>query len=185
MLTPFAANIELLTGSIDLPEQRVVSRTLDDVNGIFETGCHGSEVVYEVFNLDVPEINSELQTCTTRLYPGRVGDEYYMTKGHFHEVRNRSEIYLTTSGVGRLLMATSSGETVVHEMTPGTMNYIPGGWAHRSVNVGSEPLVFFAAYVGDAGHDYATIEKCGFPVRVVAGEDGPTVVANPRYVADA
>lgn len=184
MPTPFTAQIDLITGSIEASEQRVVSRTLDDVNGIFESSCQGSELVYEVFNLDVAETNSELQTCTTRLYPGRVGDEYYMTKGHFHEVRDRSEIYLTTSGVGRLLMATASGETVVQEMVPGRMNYIPGGWAHRSVNVGTEPLVFFASYIGDAGHDYATIEQRGFPVRVVAGEDGPTVVANPGYLAD-
>jgi glucose-6-phosphate isomerase len=47
--------------------------------------------------------------------------------------------------------------------------------------VGEERLVFFAAYVGDAGHDYATIEAEGFPVLVVKGEDGPEVVANPRY----
>ena len=43
-----------------------------------------------------------------------------------------------------------------------------------------EPLVFFASYIGDAGHDYGTIEKRGFPVRVVVGEDGPRVVPNHR-----
>ena len=63
----------------------------------------------------------------------------------------------------------------------GTVSYVPGGWAHRSVNVGAEPLVFFAAYVGDAGHDYDTVERTGFPVLIVAGDDGPEVVANPRY----
>lgn len=180
MLTPFTAEIDLLTGSID-SSPRIVTRTLDDVNGIFEKDCQGTALVYEVFNLDVPEENSELQSCTTRLQPGRVGDEYYMTKGHFHEVRDRSEIYLTISGIGRLLMATETGETVVQEMAPGTMNYIPGGWSHRSVNVGEEPLVFFASYIGDAGHDYGTIEKRGFPVRVVAGEGGPCVVPNSQY----
>jgi len=49
------------------------------------------------------------------------------------------------------------------------------------VNVGDEPLVFFAAYVGDAGHDYDTVQRTGFPVLVVASDNGPEVVTNPRY----
>lgn len=79
-------------------------------------------------------------------------------------------------------MATEEGEHAVEPIRPGTVNYVPGGWAHRSVNVGSEPLVFFAAYVGDAGHDYGTIESEGFPVIILRGEEGPTVARNPRYV---
>jgi glucose-6-phosphate isomerase len=47
--------------------------------------------------------------------------------------------------------------------------------------VGDEPLVFFAAYVGDAGHDYGTIEEEGFPVLVVKGDAGSEVIENPRY----
>jgi glucose-6-phosphate isomerase len=47
--------------------------------------------------------------------------------------------------------------------------------------VGDDRLVFFAAYVGDAGHDYGTIAERGLPVMVVAGPDGPDVIANPRY----
>jgi glucose-6-phosphate isomerase, archaeal len=61
------------------------------------------------------------------------------------------------------------------------VNYIPGGWAHRSVNVGKEPLVFFAAYIGDAGHDYEEIERRGFPVLVTKGEHGPHIVENSCY----
>jgi glucose-6-phosphate isomerase, archaeal len=113
--------------------------------------------------------------------PGTIGREYFMTKGHFHEVRDRAEIYVGLSGEGRLLMATAAGEHVVEPMRRGTVNYVPGGWAHRSINVGDEPLVFFAAYVGDAGHDYATIEEEGFPVVLVKGDGGPEVVENPRY----
>ena len=30
-------------------------------------------------------------------------------------------------------------------------------------------LIFFAAYFGDAGHDYASIEQDGFALRVRAG----------------
>jgi glucose-6-phosphate isomerase, archaeal len=47
--------------------------------------------------------------------------------------------------------------------------------------VGEEPLVFFAVYPADAGYDYGTIEREGFPVLVVSGEGGPEVIPNPRY----
>jgi glucose-6-phosphate isomerase len=104
-----------------------------------------------------------------------------MTKGHFHEVRDRAEIYIGLAGEGRLVMATEDGRWQVEPMRRGAINYVPGGWAHRSVNVGDEPLVFFAAYVADAGHDYTTIEEQGFPVVVLRGERGPEVVENARY----
>lgn len=65
-------------------------------------------------------------------------------------------------------------------LRPGTVIDIPGGWAHRSVNVGDDQLAFFSAYIADAGHDDGTIETDGFPVLVVAGDDGPQIEDNPR-----
>jgi glucose-6-phosphate isomerase len=140
-------------------------------------------LVYRVHGIPVPPTTSNVVCSTTVIEPGTVGREYFMTKGHFHEVRDRAEVYLGLAGEGRLVMATESGEHTVEVMRRGTVNYVPGGWAHRSVNVGDEPLVFFAAYVGDAGHDYRTIEKRGFPVLVVKGTLRPEIVANPRYRA--
>jgi glucose-6-phosphate isomerase len=104
-----------------------------------------------------------------------------MTKGHFHELRDRAEIYVALAGTGRLVLATEDGRHAVEPMSRGTVTYVPGGWAHRTVNVGDEPLVFFAAYVGDAGHDYGTVEDRGFPVVVVKGDDGPEVRENSGY----
>jgi glucose-6-phosphate isomerase len=66
-------------------------------------------------------------------------------------------------------------------MREGTVAYVPGGWAHRSANTGDQPLIFFAAYIGDAGHDYATVLERGFPILAVQGAGGPEVVDNPRY----
>lgn len=165
------------------PERGVVERRLSDMKEMFQKipDSIGDPILYHVYLIPVPEKNSELQSSTTVLYPGTVGSEYYMTKGHFHEIRDRSEVYMGISGEGRLVMATEDGEVAVEPMRPGSINYVPGGWAHRSVNVGEEPLVFFATYVGDAGHDYGTIEEEGFPVLVVKGEEGPEVVENPRY----
>jgi glucose-6-phosphate isomerase len=104
-----------------------------------------------------------------------------MTKGHFHAIRERSEIYVGLSGEGRLVMATEDGRPAVETIAAGTVNYVPGFWAHRTVNVGDEPLVFLAVYPADAGYDYGTIEEEGFPVLVVERDGEATVVDNPRY----
>ena len=40
----------------------------------------------------------------TRMEPGKVGDEYYMTRGHIHARPNRPEMYYGESGVGVMLL---------------------------------------------------------------------------------
>ena len=183
LLEPFSTSI-LADGSLD-PERKTDVRRLSDIRAIYQDvpETAGDPLVYRVFHMPVPETGSEIQTSTTVLEAGTVGDEYFMTKGHFHAVRERSEIYVGLSGEGLLLMATESGEHRVIEMREGTVAYVPGGWAHRSANTGSEPLVFFAAFVGDAGHDYETVAEQGFPILAVRGAAGPRIVDNPRYVA--
>lgn len=184
LMEPFTTMMDLRTGELH-PEREVGVRTVGDMDGWFlEPGDVSiDEVVYTVSTMPVPARVVELQSSTTRLRPGTVGDEYFMTKGHFHEKRDRSEIYFTVSGEGVLLMASEDGEHRVEPMQPGSVNYVPGGWAHRSVNVGTQDFVFLAVYVGDAGQDYATILERGFPVRIVRARSGPgyDVVENPRY----
>jgi glucose-6-phosphate isomerase len=179
-LRPFTTLLDLERGLLD-PGRGVEERRLSDLKGYFQSDPVGDELVYRVYPIPVPETNSEVMCSTTVLEAGDVGGEYYMTKGHFHTQRDRSEIYIGLGGEGRLVMATENGEHVVEPMHRGTVNYIPGGWAHRSVNVGRQPLIFFAAYVGDAGHDYETIERRGFPVLLMKREGGPEVVENPRF----
>jgi glucose-6-phosphate isomerase, archaeal len=184
LMEPFTSVVDLRMGTIE-PEHEVVERRLSDMRGMYleEPEAGDDRLVYRVFGIPVPATNDNVLSSTTVLEPGTVGREYFMTKGHFHEVRGRAEVYFSLQGEGRLVMASEAGEVRVEPMRPGTVNYVPGGWAHRSVNVGDSPLVFYAAYVGDAGHDYGTIEERGFPVLVVGDEDGPELVDNPRYAA--
>jgi glucose-6-phosphate isomerase, archaeal len=179
---PFTTMLDLSSGRLD-PEREVTERRLSDMRGMYheEPDVGGDPLIYRVYGIPVPATTANVLSSTTVIEPGKIGHEYFMTKGHFHEVRDRAEIYVGLSGEGRLLMATEDGKYVVEPMRRGTVNYVPGRWAHRSINVGDEPLVFFAAYVGDAGHDYGTIEEEGFPVLLLEGRDGPEVVANPRY----
>lgn len=184
LLEPFAVHIDFDSGLLT-PDPVVLARGLSDLAGYFlaePAADAGAEAdVYTVHEIRVPTTQNNLLSSTTVLKPGKVGDEFFMTKGHFHATRDRAEIYLTLSGEGLLVMALEDGTTVTKEMRPGTVNYVPGHWAHRSVNTCDEALVFYAVYIGDAGYDYAAIAEQGFPVMVVDGDSGPEVVPNPRY----
>lgn len=109
--------------------------------------------------------------------PGLVGDEYFMTRGHFHAQRNRAEYYITIAGTGRLVLMGEDRYAEVQEMQLGTTHYIPGSVAHRVVNVGEVPLTFLACWASDAGYDYKTIDEQGFSVRVIRRDGRPEVVA--------
>ena len=98
-----------------------------------------------------------------------------MTKGHFHVDVGAPEIYFTVGGRGLLLMQTHDGQIQTHEMEPGSVSFIPGEWAHRTINTGDEPLIFFAVWPVTAGHDYESIAESGFLRRVLNGDDGPVV----------
>jgi glucose-6-phosphate isomerase len=181
-LLPFTTMLDLESGRLE-PERELVVRRLSHMRDLYLDGESepGDPVIYRVYGIPVPPTNSNVLSSTTVIEPGTIGREYFMTKGHFHEARDRAEVYLGLAGEGRLVLATEGGGHAVEPIAPGTVGYVPGGWAHRTVNVGEDPLVFFAAYVGDAGHDYATVEERGFPVLVFKGDEGPEVVPNPRY----
>src|SRR5438874_2472507 len=77
---------------------------------------------------------------STTIQPGLVGDEYFMTHGHFHAIRDRAELYATVKGTGAILFMDEDANTWSQAMIPGSVLYIPGKVAHRVVNTGNEPL---------------------------------------------
>jgi glucose-6-phosphate isomerase len=141
-------------------------------------------VLYEVYDIQRPEKAGELLHGISIVHPGKVGDEYYMTKGHFHTVLETAEIYHCLKGEGVMVMETPEGDWSVEELRTGTILYVPPRWAHRSVNTGSqEDLVTFFVYPGDAGHDYGTIESQGFRKLMFEVNGLPQIVDNPRWLA--
>jgi glucose-6-phosphate isomerase len=139
-------------------------------------------LIYEVYALKRPETAGELLSGVSVVHPGKVGDEFFMTKGHFHNVLETAEIYLCLSGEGCMVMENPEGETCVKALTPGSVLYVPPRWAHRSVCTSrQQDLVTFFVYPGHAGHDYGTIERQGFCKLVVDGNEGVTIVDNPRW----
>jgi glucose-6-phosphate isomerase len=181
LLDPFALSLGLESGDLE-PHTTLIERRLSSLRGAYADEAAfeahvgaGDPLVYEVRQYDVPEEAGQLICCTTVIRPGTVGDEYFMTKGHFHARRDTGEVYLGLGGSGYLLLMTEDGGRAEVPMVRGTLAYVPPFWAHRTVNTGSEPFVFFAVYPGQAGHDYGTIETTGFPQRVVRTPQGPVV----------
>ena len=139
-------------------------------------------LLYEVYELQRPTVAGELLHGISIVHAGTVGDEYFMTKGHFHTVLETAEIYYCLNGRGFMVMETPEGEWAVEELSPGKVLYVPPRWAHRSVNADdSQDLITFFAYPGNAGHDYGSIEAQGFRKLVLKRDGRPTVVDNPRW----
>lgn len=101
------------------------------------------------------------------VYPGKVGNEYFMTRGHFHALADTSEYYWCIKGEGVLLLMDERRIIKTQKMLPGSLHYIPGRTAHRVVNTGKQELVFNACWPSDAGHDYETINLDGFSARLI------------------
>jgi glucose-6-phosphate isomerase len=113
---------------------------------------------------------------------GMFADEYFMTEGHFYMVLEAAEVYYCLSGHGYMMVENPKGDWEARELTPGMSLYVPGRYAHRSINVSStEALVTFFAFPGHAGHDYGTIETKGFRKLMVEHDGKPTIIDNPKW----
>ncbi|MFI7443192.1 glucose-6-phosphate isomerase [Nonomuraea indica] len=139
-------------------------------------------LVYEFYDMGVPETSGDVAYGTSITYPGKVGDEYYMTKGHFHSVLDTGEIYFCLRGTGYMLMENPEGDWQAAEFRPGQAVYVPRRYAHRSINTSAtEPLITFFAFPGHAGHDYGTIETKGFRKLCVERDGRPVFIDNPKW----
>ncbi|MHB1454079.1 MAG: glucose-6-phosphate isomerase [Saccharofermentanales bacterium] len=183
---PFTLWFNLQNGLSDqYPSTR---RTLSQMKGMYrdehalqQTLAEEDPLVYEFYELGAPEDAGDIAFGTSIVYPGKVGDEYYMTKGHFHTVLDTGEVYLCLQGHGYMLLENPQGDWKAEELTPGKSVYCPKQYAHRSINVGGEPLVTFFAFRGDAGHDYGTIETKGYRKLVVEKDGRTEVIDNPKW----
>jgi len=165
-------------------------RKLRDLNGFFaDTQATKSilksgqdPIIYEVYECLQPQEVGHLNLGTTIVHPGKIGEEFYMTKGHFHAKEASSEVYLGLEGEGLILLQSRTGNSECLAMSQGDVIYVPPGWGHRTVNVGAERLAFFFTYQADAGHDYESVQKRGFSKLVVERHGRVQVVGNPRFM---
>lgn len=183
---PFLIPFDLKTGESD--KDKTTSRFLSDMKDMYYDADAVNQVldkkdrkIYEFTELGFDEVEEDLLFGTSIVYPGKIGDEYHMTKGHFHTKLDLAEVYYCLSGQGIMLMETPEGEWKAAEIKAGEAVYVPGRWAHRSINTGDEKLITFFVFRADAGHDYGTIETKGYRKLVVERDGKPTVIDNPKW----
>lgn len=164
-------------------------RTLSQMKGMYldeaaleETLKAGDPMVYEFHGCPAPQHAGDDAFGCSIVYPGKVGDEYYMTKGHYHEPADTCEVYYCLSGHGYMMLENTEGDWSCLELTPGHVCYVPKFYAHRSINVSkSEPLVTFFVFRADAGHNYGAIETKGYRKLLVERDGKPTIIDNPKW----
>jgi glucose-6-phosphate isomerase len=183
---PFQVDLDPKTG-IPIRYKDKLVRRLSDLRGFFsdnnlveELLARGkNSIIYEVY--EIPQIPSEglFSLAITVLHPGKVGREYYFTKGHFHAKEPTSEVYFGLRGNGIILLQTRDGRVAHLPIKAGGASYIPPGWAHRSINTGRGMMAFLAIYPSDAGHDYESIKRSGGFARLAVERGGePTIIKN-------
>jgi glucose-6-phosphate isomerase, archaeal len=188
IMQPFKTEIDLQSGVFS-PPRNIIKRHLSQMKTMYaDTDAvteildnEGDRLIYDVYATNLPEEEGQILHGTTCIYPGQIGNEYHMTKGHYHTRREQGEVYLGLAGVGYLVMQTESGDVSTLAMKAGTAAYVPPYWAHRTINVGVEPFIFFAAWAGEAGHDYGTIERDGFRKLLIERDGALCIIDNPKY----
>jgi glucose-6-phosphate isomerase len=183
---PISVQFDFATG-IFAPFQEVVNRRMSHLKEMFYDQAavqaimaDDNRVIYEIRYHPFITSTSDMALGVTRIFPGKVGDEYHMTKGHFHERPDQPEIYFCVHGEGYLLLETREGDFEAVPWRPGTITHIPPMWAHRVVNTGKETLFFVASYHIAAGHDYGPVIERGFSQIVVERDGLPVLAPNPR-----
>ena len=162
------------------------TRKLKDITGIFKDTqalekMDMEQLAYKVQAwLPVTEgFPGGLFFGVSTIMPGKVGNEYFMTKGHFHAQSDRAEFYWGVQGKGMLILMDRDRNTWSEEVQPGSLHYIGGHIAHRLANTGEENLIVGACWPSDAGHDYEEITVNGFSARLVEKAGKAILINNP------
>ena len=188
-LKPYSTILDFKTGVIKSYKKEaqvklsVLREFFNDREAVDQILSSGVDlIIYEYFEHSQPEVEGHINFGVTTVYPGKVGKEYHLTRGHYHAKENAAELYIGLTGEGIMIMQTKDGQVVNLPIRPGDVVYVPPFWAHRTVNIGKEKLSFFFAYPSDAGHDYEVIRQKGFAKLVVEEEGQPKVVDNPKFI---
>jgi glucose-6-phosphate isomerase, archaeal len=180
-----AASFDLDSGTI--AGQPVTSRYLSDLRGSFQDAAayeatvqKSDALVYTVSSWEGASGDGQLHYGLGVLMPGKIGDEYFLTKGHYHSWRPAAEVYIGLRGQGCMLLEDeATGETRMQPLGANQIVYVPGHTAHRTINTGTEPLVYIGVYPSAAGHDYGAIAERNFRMIVVERDGRPVLLDRP------
>lgn len=162
----------------------VTQRHLSDLRGCFADSAayeaaltEVDPLLYRVAGVEPAAGSGDLHYGAGLLMPGKIGDEYFMTKGHLHSWREAAEFYIGLTGDGVMLLEDeSTGESRMVPLRPNHVVYVPGRTAHRTINVGTTALTYLGVYPAQAGHDYAAIARRNFRCVVVERDGRPVMI---------
>ena len=186
---PTSHQVCVASGTLGQPTRSYLKK-LHELAGLYQDEAAYSQslaagreqVVYRVDDRHPDQDAGDVIFGVTWMKPGRIGDEFFMTRGHIHAIANRPEVYYGERGQGVMLMESPEGETRTLEIKPRVICYVPPFWIHRSVNTGDEPLVMTFVYPSDSGQDYGVIEQTGgMKSRVVADGASWKLIRNNSY----
>lgn len=181
----FDAHSGRIQGAVQL------ERRLSDLGGYFaDEGAYARRLaeedtlLYTVAAVEPENGPGALHYAIARLMPGRIGQEYFLTKGHFHAWRAAAEYYIGLSGHGLMLLENEEGtDSYTVPLRPNAAVYVPGHTAHRTINTGDEPLVYLGIYPAQAGHDYGAIAERNFHSVVVDVDGTPTQMGRAAFLS--
>lgn len=168
-----------------------VKRHLSDLRGCFADDAAfeaalatGDSLVYAVGNVTPADGEGDLHYAAGCLMPGKIGGEYFMTRGHLHTWREAAEFYIGLSGEGMMLLEEeSTGDSRMVELRPNAAVYVPARTAHRTVNTGRAPLVYLGIHSAKAGRDYDSVAKKNFRFVIVERDGVPAMVERKHLPA--
>ena len=168
----FTNKVNFKTGELSIYGSHTIAY-LSDLKDLFkdkqEVNKRKTEnpIIYETFYPDIEANEMYIFYGITKIHPGMIGREFFMTKGHTHEQKKMCETYTCLSGKGMLLE--QKDEKIQKSlMEPGTISYVGENSLHRVYNIGDEALVFIASCRADYEHDYSLLEDNGFLDTVTA-----------------
>ncbi|RYG37211.1 hypothetical protein EON81_07405 [bacterium] len=152
---------DFLTGTVSGDGVVTADRTVGDLASYWSDAEAGSDMadkpLYRTFAWNHSASAGAILWGSTVLHPGKVGNEWFMTRGHRHTDASKGELMITVSGTGWLVLKDSEGNETRERLTPGSTHHVDGRLAHRAVNDGEEALVFLTAWDVGCGHDYESV----------------------------
>lgn len=169
----------------------LVKRHLLDLHGCFADATayasatlNGNPLIYTVASVEPAAGEGDLFYGIGRILPGRVGDEYYLTKGHLHAWREAAEVYIGLHGEGVMLLEDEeTGVSRMLTLRAESVVYVPGRTAHRTINTGRVPLTYVGVYPARAGHDYEALATRNFRCAVIERDGRPVMVERREFRA--
>lgn len=173
-----------------IPDASYSQRHLSDLAGYFaDTDAYNRQLesddplLYRVYSIEQWAGEGDLIYGLGVLMPGKIGDEYFLTKGHYHAWRPAAEVYIGLSGSGLMLLEDeATHESRLLPLTAHSAVYVPGHTAHRTINIGDVPLTYVGINPARAGHDYGSIQHQNFRKVVVEVAGRPTLLDRADYL---